>query len=72
MPYSSNPLGQSKITELQPGETAKYEWNERIVLEHTWRYKHTILNVALTSRPPDTRLFYKQPDHHESKLVQMY
>ncbi|GAA5532987.1 hypothetical protein Dalu01_01384 [Deinococcus aluminii] len=72
MPYSSNPFGRSKITELHVGETARYEWNERIVLEHTWRYGHTILNIGLTLRPLHNRLFYKQPDYHESNLVQMY
>lgn len=72
LPYSANPTGQVRNVKLQAGETAQYEWNARLVLEHTWRYQHTILNVALTSRPLAGDLFSKQPTYHQSKLVQMY
>jgi hypothetical protein len=71
-PYSGNPTGQVRKVELQVGETAQYEWNIRFVLEHTWRYQHTILNVTLTSRPLYRELFSRQLTYHESKIVQMY
>ncbi|WP_156039118.1 hypothetical protein [Deinococcus marmoris] len=72
IPYASHPSGRGKVAELSLGQTAKYEWNQRIVLEHTWRYTHTILNIGLTQQPLQSRLFFSEPDFHESKLAQMY
>lgn len=72
IPYASHPSGRGKIAELSLGQTAKYEWNQRIVLEHTWRYMHIILNIGLTHQSLKSRLFFNEPDFYDSKLTQMY
>lgn len=72
IPYTSNPLGRGKKAKLIFGQTAKYEWNERLVLDHTWRYKHIIINVGLSDAHSLGGFFNKTPVVHYSHLSQMY
>lgn len=71
-PFASSPLGHGNFVELGLGQTAKYEWNEKIAFMHTWRYRHTVVNVALTGQHPPARLFHSQPSFEATHLVQWY
>lgn len=63
---------KQEVVALTEGQTARFEYNQRISLEHTWRYMHTIVNVGYATRPLKPRLFFRETDYHLSNLSNLY
>lgn len=56
---------------LRPGQTARFEWNERLDTGTGPRYRHTIVNIGLCARALTPDLFTRLPDLYRSHMIQL-
>ncbi|RJF71324.1 hypothetical protein D3875_06785 [Deinococcus cavernae] len=68
-PLTGIPAAPQRLN-LRVGQFARFEWNERLTGEAV-RYRHTIINVALTAAPLPADLLARLPDFYLSHMVDL-